>query len=362
MEGLLEVHCRRNLEIALCNYASFLELRWATTGRGGRSRTALLAERCPAANSKTSWMTVAIHHYQSRKVRVFIICVAFPPFSEDNNDETPAPRIQLAMWDFGHCDIRKCTGRKLARFGLLKDRTQCVSKEDYPLVKRQGLAVVDCSWVRLKDVPFVKLRCPAPRVFVRTSRKLCMADPDLDHGFIYDDEGRVDIIRSPFFDVQFSEEDVTVEDYIDRIQYQLTLAIEEHTPLDLPWLVAANPINYGRPCEELLKAYSKCENGSEIISVQNTWLLNNSKTHKSSTGGGGADEKAINTNRGSDSDTDDGLPPLEENLNHLILEDSEDSEEKGEEIEEEQEQSEGSSPTMLDLNTPPTSASTNTGA
>ncbi|XP_028555926.1 ribosome biogenesis protein TSR3 homolog isoform X2 [Dendrobium catenatum] len=243
------------------------------------------------------------------------------------------------MWDFGHCDIRKCTGRKLARFGLLKDLrvnnafrgivlspvgTQCVSKEDHPLVKRQGLAVVDCSWVRLKDVPFVKLRCPAPRL--------------------------------------------------------------------LPWLVAANPINYGRPCElscvealaaaliicgeeetanlilgkfkwghsflslnrELLKAYSKCENGPEIISVQNTWLLNNSKPHKSSTGG--ADEKAINTNTGSGSDTDDGLPPLEENLNHLILEDSEDSEEKGEEIEEEQEQSEGSAPTMLDLNTPTTLA------
>ncbi|KAH0451276.1 hypothetical protein IEQ34_018575 [Dendrobium chrysotoxum] len=265
-------------------------------------------------------MTVAIPHYQSRK-------------------------------DFGHCDIRKCTGRKLARFGLLKDSiqsliecnffyfgadlrvnnafrgivlspvgTQCVSKEDHPLVKRQGLAVVDCSWVRLKDVPFVKLRCPAP----------------------------------------------------------------------LPWLVAANPINYGRPCDGeeetanlilgkfkwghsflslnrhalskngfgliLLKAYSKCENGSEIISVQNTWLLNNSKARKSSTGGGGADEKAINTNTGSDSDTDDGLPPLEENLNHLILEDSEDSEEKEEEIEEEQEQSEGSSPNMLDLNTPTTSA------
>lgn len=41
---------------------------------------------------------------------------------------------------------------------------QCVSKEDHLLMKRKGLAVVDCSWARLSDVPFVKLRCAAPRL------------------------------------------------------------------------------------------------------------------------------------------------------------------------------------------------------
>ncbi|KAK8931240.1 hypothetical protein KSP39_PZI017028 [Platanthera zijinensis] len=121
-------------------------------------------------------------------------CSSLP--AEDKNEELPPPIIQLAMWDFGHCDVKKCTGRKLARFGFLKDSawscikcnlfflnmwTQCVSKEDLSLIKSKGLAVVDCSWARLKDVPFVKLRCPAPRL--------------------------------------------------------------------LPWLVAANPVNYGRPCE-----------------------------------------------------------------------------------------------------------------
>lgn len=41
---------------------------------------------------------------------------------------------------------------------------QCVSKEDYSLIKSRGLAVVDCSWARLTDVPFAKLRCTAPRL------------------------------------------------------------------------------------------------------------------------------------------------------------------------------------------------------
>ncbi|KAK6150459.1 hypothetical protein DH2020_015391 [Rehmannia glutinosa] len=186
------------------------------------------------------------------------------PAAEGGEEEQRGPAIQLAMWDFGQCDAKRCTGRKLARFGLLKELrvstgfggvvlsptgTQCVSQEDLELIRRRGLAVVDCSWARLEDVPFTKLRCAAPRL--------------------------------------------------------------------LPWLVAANPVNYGRPCElscvealaaaliicgeketgdlllskfkwghaflslnrELLKAYSECQNGADMIVVQNEWL-SQQKSHK----------------------------------------------------------------------------------
>ncbi|KAL0904011.1 hypothetical protein M5K25_026080 [Dendrobium thyrsiflorum] len=56
--------------------------------------------------------------------------------------------------------------------------------------------------------------------------KLCMGDPDVDHGFLYDDQGRVDILGSPFFDVEFGN-DRTADEYVDRIIYQLSLAIED---------------------------------------------------------------------------------------------------------------------------------------
>ncbi|KAJ1412864.1 RNase L inhibitor RLI, possible metal-binding domain [Sesbania bispinosa] len=221
----------------------------------------------------------------------------------EEQEELTQPKIKLAMWDFGQCDAKKCTGRKLSRLGLLKELRvsngfggivlspvgkHCVSREDYSLIQKKGLAVVDCSWARLDDVPFVRLRCAAPRL--------------------------------------------------------------------LPWLVAANPVNYGRPCQlscvealsaalticgeeetanlllgkfkwghafmslngELLKAYSKCQNSAEIISVQNAWLSQESQIPRAPTDSEVATLESEDNIHNS-SDSEDGLPPLERNMNHLNI-------------------------------------------
>ena len=87
--------------------------------------------------------------------------------------------IPLAMWDFGQCDATKCTGRKLARLGMVRtlpvqasfrgiiltpEGKQAVSPADAELIKSQGCCVVDCSWARLEEVPFHKLKGQAPRL------------------------------------------------------------------------------------------------------------------------------------------------------------------------------------------------------
>ncbi|KAL0914034.1 hypothetical protein M5K25_017532 [Dendrobium thyrsiflorum] len=71
-------------------------------------------------------------------------------------------------------------------------------------------------------------------------RPFCMGDPNVDHGFSYDDQGRVDVLHSPFFDVAFGN-DTTADEYVGRILYQLTLAIEDQLPANRWYLVSRRP-------------------------------------------------------------------------------------------------------------------------
>ncbi|KAL0925555.1 hypothetical protein M5K25_003902 [Dendrobium thyrsiflorum] len=67
-----------------------------------------------------------------------------------------------------------------------------------------------------------------------------MGDPNIDHGFLYNDQRRVDILGSPFFDIPFGN-DNTADEYVDRILYQFTLAIEEQIPAGRWYLVSRPP-------------------------------------------------------------------------------------------------------------------------
>ncbi|EIN09060.1 DUF367-domain-containing protein [Punctularia strigosozonata HHB-11173 SS5] len=104
--------------------------------------------------------------------------------SDADSDDGSAPRavsidVPVAMWDFDHCDPRRCSGKKLSRLGLIKDLrvgqrfrgivlsprgTQPISPADRDIILQSGLAVVECSWARLEDVPFAKIASPHERL------------------------------------------------------------------------------------------------------------------------------------------------------------------------------------------------------
>jgi pre-rRNA-processing protein TSR3 len=87
--------------------------------------------------------------------------------------------------------------------------TQLISPADRDTILKSGLAVVECSWARLDDIPFGKIASPFER--------LCKSFPSHPHSF------------------------------------QKTQTVNK-----VPYLIATNPTNYGKPyrlnCVEALAA------------------------------------------------------------------------------------------------------------
>jgi len=79
----------------------------------------------------------------------------------------------LKMYDFLHCDPKRCTGALLARRKLMISTplstpfsgivlspfgSQTMNPGDLEIVLKNGIRVVDCSWARLEEVPWRKLK------------------------------------------------------------------------------------------------------------------------------------------------------------------------------------------------------------
>ena len=77
---------------------------------------------------------------------------------DTSSSKTTLDDVRLSMWDLGHCNPKRCSGRKLIRMGLIKelrlgqkfrgvclspDGSKCVSIEDRDSIVNVGLSVID---------------------------------------------------------------------------------------------------------------------------------------------------------------------------------------------------------------------------
>ncbi|TVY58477.1 Ribosome biogenesis protein TSR3 [Lachnellula cervina] len=96
------------------------------------------------------------------------------PRNDGEDGEHPAsrPAFKAACWDLGHCDPKRCSGKKLMKIGLMRElhigqkhsgviispnAKQTISPADRELFEQYGAAVVECSWARVKEVPWPKI-------------------------------------------------------------------------------------------------------------------------------------------------------------------------------------------------------------
>ncbi|KAL7905683.1 DUF367 domain-containing protein [Trichoderma velutinum] len=97
-----------------------------------------------------------------------------PRHHDDEDAESSArrPAFKAACWDLGHCDPKRCSGKKLMKLGMMRELhlgqrhggviitpngKRVISPADRELMDQFGAAVVECSWARTKEVQWNKV-------------------------------------------------------------------------------------------------------------------------------------------------------------------------------------------------------------
>ncbi|KAL7958480.1 DUF367 domain-containing protein [Trichoderma compactum] len=97
-----------------------------------------------------------------------------PRHRDDDDAESSAgrPAFKAACWDLGHCDPKRCSGKKLMKLGMMRELhlgqrhggviitpngKKVISPADRELMDQFGAAVVECSWARIKEVQWTKV-------------------------------------------------------------------------------------------------------------------------------------------------------------------------------------------------------------
>ncbi|KIY03106.1 uncharacterized protein Z520_01573 [Fonsecaea multimorphosa CBS 102226] len=258
------------------------------------------------------------------------------PREGGDDDAVPErPPFKAACWDFGHCDSKRCSGKRLMHFGMMRElpvgqkfpgvvispnAKQILSPADRELLEQHGAAVVECSWVRLEEVPFSRIGGKCERLLPY----LVAANP-VNYGRPW----RLNCVEALAACFCICGHDDWAE------------IILQHFPYGKPFL----EIN-----SQLFKRYAACQNEEEMKKAEEKWLAKlekeyaDSRLNKDAAGGeddwaGGnmnrrevyeSDEEDGEEDEGSDSDADDGHGNLQQGVPLELPPDDEDDDEEAE--------------------------------
>ncbi|TGZ85689.1 DUF367-domain-containing protein [Ascodesmis nigricans] len=211
------------------------------------------------------------------------------------------PPFKAAAWDLGHCDPKRCSGKRLMKLGLMRslpigrkfggivitpNGKQPVSPADTEIMMAHGAAVVECSWARLEEVPFGKIGGKHERLL-----PYLVAANSVNYG-------------RPW-----------------RLNCVEALAATFAICGQLEWAeMILKPFTYGEAFleinGELLERYAGCKDAEGIQKVENEWLEQLEQEYKDSRDGG--KRKTGNLNKSDDEGSDEDelpnrdLPPTDD--------------------------------------------------
>lgn len=153
----------------------------------------------PPTSSPPSYPTKMVRHKKEANPKNKKFAPSRPPKPRGDASTPEKLPYKAACWDLGHCDPKRCSGKRLMQFGLMRELSigqrfpgvvvsyvlslylvvvllspaaddyasdspnakKVLSPADRELLELHGAAVVECSWVRVKEVPWNRIggRC-----------------------------------------------------------------------------------------------------------------------------------------------------------------------------------------------------------
>jgi len=200
------------------------------------------------------------------------------------------PAFKAACWDLGHCDPKRCSGKKLMKLGLMRDLhvgqrhpgviitpngKHTISPADAPLMEQFGAAVVECSWARTAEIQWSKVGGKCERLL-----PYLVAANSVNYG-------------KPL-----------------RLNCVEALAAAFYICRHPEWAEEVlAPFSYGTEFLEinatLLKKYAACEDEEGIKRTEKEWMERLEREYQKSREEGDTDDIWVNTNRRAPIESDD---------------------------------------------------------